>query len=86
MLVERFRSVRRWQDANATLSRVLCRRMDHLFYVASLLMDECKLRQIRSRHDKIFFLGLAQFLKTLSRQPTPRMIAALPLCQTEAGL
>ena len=44
MLVERLRSVRCRQDAYTIISRVLCRRMDHLFYVAPLLMDECKLR------------------------------------------
>ena len=55
-LVERLRSVRRRQDSYAILSSVLCRRMEHLFYVAPLLMDECKLRQIRLRHDEILLL------------------------------
>jgi len=67
MLVERLRSVRRRQDAYAILRRVLCRRMDHLFYVAPLLMDECKLRQIRLRHDEILLRGLAHLVKVYPR-------------------
>lgn len=86
MLVERLRSVRRRQDAYAILRRVLCRRMDHLFYVAPLLMDECKLRQIRLRHDEILLLGLAHLVKVSSLPKTAQMIFALPLRHTGAGL
>ena len=86
MLVERLRSVRRRQDAYAILRRVLCRRMDHLFYVAPLLMDECKLRQIRLRHDEILLLGLAHLVKVSSLSKTAQMIFALPLRHTGAGL
>ena len=55
-------------------------------YQTRRLMDKCRLRNIRLRHDQILLLGLAHLVKVTFMTQTAEMILALPLRHTGAGL